>query len=79
VIVEKPVTATSAEMRDLISIAQEKKLVIAPYHNRRFDGDFRTVRSLIENGKVALFYAIKQKFPCLSICQLGELVDFESR
>lgn len=45
-------TATSAEMRDLIETAKSKKVVLAPYHNRRFDGDFRTVRSLIESGKV---------------------------
>ena len=51
-ILEKPVTATSQEVRDLINIAKEKKVVFAPYHNRRFDGDFRTVRKLIQEGKV---------------------------
>ena len=49
---EKPVCATSAEVRDLINIAKEKGVTFAPYHNRRFDGDFRTVRKLINEGKV---------------------------
>ncbi|KZO96710.1 oxidoreductase NAD-binding protein [Calocera viscosa TUFC12733] len=52
VVLEKPVTATSAEVRELIAIAKAKKVVFAPYHNRRFDGDFLTLRSLIDAGKL---------------------------
>ena len=48
---EKPVCATSEQVHDLITIAKEKNVVFAPYHNRRFDGDFRTVRKLINDGK----------------------------
>jgi len=52
VVLEKPVTATSAEVRELIAIAKSKNVVFAPYHNRRFDGDFLTLRSLINQGKL---------------------------
>ncbi|THG96310.1 hypothetical protein EW026_g5505 [Hermanssonia centrifuga] len=52
VVLEKPVTATSSEVRDLINTAKEKNVVFAPFHNRRFDGDFRTVRKLIQEGKL---------------------------
>ena len=63
VVLEKPVCATAQEVRDLIDTANEKKVVFAPYHNRRFDGDFRTVRKLINEGKVASSY-IRQYEEC---------------
>ncbi|KAG9029454.1 hypothetical protein FRB95_005296 [Tulasnella sp. JGI-2019a] len=52
VILEKPIVATSAEARELIDIAKAKGLTLAPYHNRRFDGDFLTVQKLLKEGKV---------------------------
>ncbi len=32
----------------LIALATEKSLVLSVYHNRRWDGDFLTVKKLIE-------------------------------
>ncbi|KZV86584.1 NAD(P)-binding protein [Exidia glandulosa HHB12029] len=72
VILEKPVTATSAEMRDLIRIAKERKLVLAPYHNRRFDGDFRTVRTLIESGKLTDLVDFESRFDLRADWPMGE-------
>jgi hypothetical protein len=54
VVLEKPVCASSAEVRELISISKQNNVVFAPYHNRRFDGDFVTIKSLIQEGKVGL-------------------------
>ncbi|EIN08044.1 oxidoreductase NAD-binding protein [Punctularia strigosozonata HHB-11173 SS5] len=71
VILEKPVTATSAEMRELIEIAKDKKLVLAPYHNRRFDGDFRTVQSLIQSGKVSELVDFESRFDLRADWPLG--------
>jgi len=53
VILEKPIVATSAEARELIDIAKSKGVVLAPYHNRRFDGDFLTVQKLIKENKLS--------------------------
>ncbi|GAA6040272.1 hypothetical protein JCM8097_009396 [Rhodosporidiobolus ruineniae] len=50
-IVEKPVTATSAEAYELAALAKEKNLVLAVYQNRRWDADFLTVKKLIQEGK----------------------------
>jgi predicted dehydrogenase len=50
VVVDKPVTLTSAEARELAALAASRGLLFAPFHNRRWDGDFLTVRSLIESG-----------------------------
>ena len=50
VVVDKPVTLTSAEARTLARLAREHGVLVAPFHNRRWDGDFMTVRALIESG-----------------------------
>lgn len=52
VIIEKPFTITTSEADELIKIAKEKYLTLAVYHNRRWDGDFMTVRELIRSGKL---------------------------
>ncbi|WP_427846736.1 oxidoreductase [Desulfosporosinus acidiphilus] len=50
VVVDKPFTATSAEAKALIKLAQEKNCLLSVFQNRRWDGDFQTVRQLIEQG-----------------------------
>src|SRR5665213_3829740 len=41
VVIDKPFAATSAEARELIDLAKANSLVLAPFHNRRWDGDFQ--------------------------------------
>ena len=48
VVVEKPFTTTSAQAQELIDLAQRQNRVISVYHNRRWDGDFQTVKKLLE-------------------------------
>ncbi len=50
VVVEKPFTVTTAEADDLIGLAAQRNLVLSVYQNRRWDGDFLTVRRLLEGG-----------------------------
>jgi len=52
VLVDKPVTLTAEEARTLAAIAKQRGLVFAPFHNRRWDGDFLTVRELIASGEL---------------------------
>ena len=47
VVIDKPFCATSGEALELINLAAKKSLVLAPFHNRRWDGDFLTVKTLI--------------------------------
>ena len=47
VIVEKPFTVTVAEADELIALARERQLVLSVFHNRRWDGDFMTVREVV--------------------------------
>jgi predicted dehydrogenase len=50
VVVEKPFTPTAAEADELILISQKTGRKIFVYHNRRFDGDFKTVQQLVYHG-----------------------------
>lgn len=48
VIVEKPFTQTIEQGEKLIELAEKKNLVLSVFQNRRWDGDFLTVREIIE-------------------------------
>jgi scyllo-inositol 2-dehydrogenase (NADP+) len=50
VVVDKPATVSAPELEDLISMAQSRDVVLSVFHNRRWDGDFRTVRQVIKSG-----------------------------
>ncbi|GAA5889652.1 hypothetical protein JCM6882_007093 [Rhodosporidiobolus microsporus] len=49
-VVEKPITATSAEATELAGLAASKNLVLAVYQNRRWDADYLTVKKLLAAG-----------------------------
>ncbi|MBR7880627.1 MULTISPECIES: oxidoreductase [Bacillus amyloliquefaciens group] len=49
-VVEKPVTATSAEAEELRRTAENKGVLLSVYHNRRWDNDFLTIQKLIRDG-----------------------------
>ena len=52
VVVEKPMTLTVAEAEDLIAIGRRKEKVLTVFQNRRWDGDFLTVQSVIRGGSL---------------------------
>ncbi len=61
-VVDKPFAATSDEAATLISLAREKELLIVPFHNRRFDGDFLTVKALLHKGALGRLVEISSRF-----------------
>ncbi|WP_440903824.1 oxidoreductase [Catenovulum sp. SX2] len=48
VVIEKPFVTNSAQGQSLIELAEKQQKVLTVYHNRRWDGDFLTVKKLIE-------------------------------
>jgi scyllo-inositol 2-dehydrogenase (NADP+) len=50
VIVEKPFVINVAEGDELMALAKNQNKKISVYHNRRFDSDFRLVRSVVQEG-----------------------------
>ena len=52
VVVDKVFTPTLREAEQLIALAKEKKRMITVYQNRRWDGDFLTVRRILASGRL---------------------------
>ncbi|HLJ27545.1 MAG TPA: oxidoreductase [Candidatus Angelobacter sp.] len=60
VVVDKPFTTTYAEAAELVSLAKQVGRMLTVYQNLRSNGDFRTVRQLVESerlGRIALYEA----------------------
>jgi len=58
VIVEKPFTVTTKEADTLIALAKKTNRQLTVFQNRRWDGDFMTVKKVVDNkwvGKIAEF------------------------
>ncbi|NKB66887.1 MAG: hypothetical protein GKR89_07500 [Candidatus Latescibacteria bacterium] len=49
VVCEKPMAITGAEVKSMMGAARRKKLMVTTFHNRRWDGDFVTLRGLIRD------------------------------
>ena len=62
VVVDKPFTRTSAEAEELIGVAAAQHRVLAPFHNRRWDGDFLTVKKVLEEGKLGRLVTYESHF-----------------
>jgi predicted dehydrogenase len=62
VVVDKPLAATSAEAAAMAKLAAKKNLVLAPFHNRRWDGDFLTVRALLIQGALGRLTTFESHF-----------------
>lgn len=62
VIVDKPVTIKSQEADHLIRLAQEKNVMLSVYQNRRWDGDFLTVKKVKESGMLGRIVEFESHF-----------------
>jgi predicted dehydrogenase len=62
VVVDKPVAPTPAEIRHLADLASRAGTRIVPFHNRRWDGDFRTVRHLAARGTLGSLQRFESRF-----------------
>ncbi|HWG26271.1 Gfo/Idh/MocA family oxidoreductase [Actinospica sp.] len=62
VVVDKPLSATAAEARDLAALAADRGLLLTVFQNRRWDGDFRTVKQLIADGALGTVHRFESRF-----------------
>ena len=62
VVVEKPFVPTSAEAQALIRLAEEKGLLLTVFQNRRFDGDFLTVKQILQSGELGRIVEFQSAF-----------------
>jgi scyllo-inositol 2-dehydrogenase (NADP+) len=61
-VVDKPVAPTPAEIRALATRAHEAGVVVVPFHNRRWDGDFRTVAALVAAGELGRLHGFESRY-----------------
>jgi len=59
VIVEKPMCISVAEADAMIDAARANDVMLSIFHNRRWDGDFMTIRDLIEKGTIGEVFQIE--------------------
>jgi scyllo-inositol 2-dehydrogenase (NADP+) len=62
VVIDKPFSSTSEEARELGRIAKSKGVLAIPFHNRRWDGDFVTVKKLLKQGAVGRLVTFESHF-----------------
>ncbi len=52
VVVDKPLALTSDDAAELAKLARARGVLLSAFHNRRWDGDFRTVENLLTTGRL---------------------------
>lgn len=62
VVIDKPVTTTVAEVEDLIVARDKANRLSSVFQNRRWDGDFLTVRKIAEQQLVGSILRIESRF-----------------
>ncbi|MEO8899223.1 MAG: Gfo/Idh/MocA family oxidoreductase, partial [Candidatus Dormibacter sp.] len=61
-VVEKPLATNADDARRLIARASARQVVLVPFHNRRWDSDLLTLRSLIAAGELGDIYRYESRF-----------------
>ncbi|UGQ09739.1 Gfo/Idh/MocA family oxidoreductase [Yinghuangia sp. ASG 101] len=62
VVVDKPFAGTAHEGRSLAALAEAHGRTLCVYQNRRWDGDFRTLRGLIAYGRLGAVHRFESRF-----------------
>lgn len=52
VVVDKPMGLRSAEVAQMLQASEHACRILTVFHNRRFDGDYLTIRHLLANGRL---------------------------
>jgi scyllo-inositol 2-dehydrogenase (NADP+) len=61
VVVDKPLAPSAADARRLLDTARRQDRVLSVYQNRRWDGDFLTLRRLIADGELGDVYRFESR------------------
>ncbi len=62
VVVDKPFTITTKDADELIALAKTTNRLLSVYHNRRFDGDFDTLKKLVRDGWLGDVVEVESRF-----------------
>lgn len=59
VVVEKPMCMNTQEGLAMMEAARASKVMLSVFHNRRWDGDFVTIREVVESGLIGDLFRIE--------------------
>jgi predicted dehydrogenase len=62
VVVDKPVAPTNEQVRYLLGLARSAGRHLVPFQNRRWDGDFQTVRGLLQAGTLGAVHRLESRY-----------------
>ena len=62
VVVDKPMSVTAAQIAELIRLASAHNVLLAPFHNRRWDSDFLTIKKLLHEGPLGRLVSFTSRF-----------------
>ena len=62
VVIDKPMAPSSARAERLGAAARAAQVPVVPFHNRRWDGDFLTLRGLLAEGKLGDVLRYESRF-----------------
>lgn len=62
VVVDKPMAVRSSEIAELIRLAGSRGAHLIPFHNRRWDSDFRTIQKLLREGSLGRLVYMESTF-----------------
>jgi len=61
VVVDKPFTVHLADARALVTLARERGRLLSVFHNRRYDGDFLTLKALLAEGALGRIVDVESR------------------
>lgn len=62
VVIDKPVALASAQVAELVELAGGLGLHVIPFHNRRWDGDFRTIETILREKALGSLVHFESNF-----------------
>ncbi len=62
VVVDKPMATRLQDCLAMLESSRKNGVLLSVFHNRRWDGDFLTIRELIENGRLGRILRFESRF-----------------
>lgn len=62
IVVEKPFTTNALEAQELDTLAKEKNLFLSVYQNRRYDGDFKALKDVVQENLLGELKEAEMRF-----------------